>query len=282
MIVRSAAALGLAALFATAALAQPAPPQSAAAIAAAEAAAKKPTPRTADGKVDLSGTWTTSVPGGPGFPVIRGEDGSINVVGPPVGSALAAERFKGYGKRPMPTWGPSYKAELKAKVQETYDKQDHLDPVFYCKMPGVPRLGYPHKIIQLPTETVLLYADMNGQAFRVVPTDGRGYRKDIEPSNNGDSVGRWDGDVFVVETVNFSPETWLGEGWIHSDKMTVTERFTRQGDALTYEVVVNDPESFNEPWKMRPVKAMITAIPLDEPFPCMDVDGPLLENDDHH
>ena len=65
----------------------------------------------------------------------------------------------------------------------------------------------------------------------------------------GDTVGRWEGDTLVLDSVAFTDTTWLGRGgFFHSDQMHVVERFKRQGDALLYDVTVEDPEVLAEPW----------------------------------
>jgi len=62
-------------------------------------------------------------------------------------------------------------------------------------------------------------------------------------------IGHWEGDTLVLEAVSFNDFTWLGRGgFFHSDQMRVTERFTRQGDALLYDVTVEDPEVLVEPY----------------------------------
>ena len=66
---------------------------------------------------------------------------------------------------------------------------------------------------------------------------------------NGMGLAHWNGDTLVVESVGFNDVSWLGwEGYFHSDKMEVTERFTRVGDLLYYNFTVKDPEVLQEPW----------------------------------
>src|SRR5438876_2894719 len=92
---------------------------------------------------------------------------------------------------------PEYKPELLAKVKELSDKQGVLDPAFYCKPQGVPRMGAPSQIVQTPGQVVFLYGASN--LFRVIPTDGRPHRADADPSYLGDAIGRWEGDSLVVD-----------------------------------------------------------------------------------
>ena len=82
------------------------------------------------------------------------------------------------------------------------------------------------------------------------PTVGR-HPDDIEPSYLGDSVGRWEGDTLVVDVIGFNTNTWLvGVGTYHSEKLRVTERYTRDThDTIIYEATMEDPEVLTKPWK---------------------------------
>ena len=152
-----------------------------------------------------------------------------------------AERAKDANK-------PPYKPELAAKVKDLSDRQSQEDPAFYCKPAGVPRMGAPSQILQMPGQVVFLYAT---NLFRLVPTDGRPHRTDIDTSYMGDSVGRWDGDTLVVDVNNLNDDTWLGpDGYFHTEAMHVVERLTRNGDTLTYQATVEDPNVFTKPWVM--------------------------------
>jgi hypothetical protein len=87
--------------------------------------------------------------------------------------------------------------------------------------------------------------------YRIIPTDNRQHGKNAayDITYLGDTVGRWEGDTLVLDSIAFTDTTWIGRGgFFHSDKMHVVEKFTRQGDALLYDVTVEDPEVFVEPW----------------------------------
>ena len=82
------------------------------------------------------------------------------------------------------------------------------------------------QIVQLPDKVIFLYEYMHN--YRVIYTDGRTHRPTWEPSLLGDSVGRWDGDTLVIDTVNLTDRTWLDDhGNRHSDALHVTERWRR-------------------------------------------------------
>ena len=69
----------------------------------------------------------------------------------------------------------------------------------------------------------------------------------------GYAVGRWEGDTLVLDSISFVDTTWLARGgFFHSDQMHVVEKFTREGNTITYEVTVEDPEMLVEPWVMTP------------------------------
>jgi hypothetical protein len=83
-----------------------------------------------------------------------------------------------------------------------------------------------------------------------VPIDGRAHRKG-EATWFGDSVGHWEGDTLVVDTVNFNGKTRLDTvGHPHSEQLHLTQRFSRPDlGHITYEVTVDDPKTFTKPWK---------------------------------
>ena len=249
---------------------QPAPP-----------AASKPTPRTADGHVDLSGVWI-----GGNRSIRTDHSTSIKVVLPLDGvdqdkdNVFAALDRISVAERAKDANKPPYKPELAAKVKGLSDRQSFEDPAFYCKPAGVPRMGPPAQIVQLPDKVVFLYAT---NLFRLVPTDGRPHRTDIDTSYMGDSVGRWEGDTLVVDVNNLNDDTWLGpDGYFHTDALHVVERFTRNGVEIAYQVTVEDPNVLARPWVMNPRTLRLGARPLEEGPPCVEKDAEHLVSNEHH
>ena len=109
-------------------------------------------------------------------------------------------------------------------LKDLDEHQSKTDPVFYCGRPGVPRIGPPRRIIQMPNEVLFLYEDMSGDAYRVIPTDGRKHREDANPSYYGNSVAHWEGKVLVIESKDFVDDSWMGErGYFHTDAMTTSD-----------------------------------------------------------
>lgn len=253
-------------------------------------AAPKETPRAADGRPDLTGVWVagnaanrTAAPStdGKGSLQVYLALPGLNPDSPNVFKEMDSVAVKLRAANPNK---PVYKPELLSKVKELSDLQAKLDPAFFCKLPGVPRMGPPAQIVQSKGQVVLLYGDQN--AFRVVPTDGRKHREDVEPSYLGDSIGWWEGDVLVVEANQFTEDTWLGsDGYFHSSAMRVTERFQRVGDSLQYSATVDDPDVLAEPWKMPPRTLRLSTDPADalvEVPPCIERDAPHMLTNEHH
>lgn len=126
---------------------------------------------------------------------------------------------------------------------------DYADPVWQNFPVGVPRMGPPNKIVQTDNEVVFLYEANN--IFRVVPTDCRAHDPVLkyDQMTLGLAVGCWKGDSLVVTSMGFTDRTWLDwPGYIHSNEMIVTETFRREGDNLVYDVTVDDPVMFLQPW----------------------------------
>ena len=253
-------------------------------------AGAKPTPHLANGHPDLNGIWNPWV-----GHVIRGDGQSREGVGDTLkdGSIIASYTYERRYKTPgagapaaAPTPSPAppippYKPELVAKVQYLEAHQNQSDPFFKCVAPGVPRIGPPQEIVQNPREVIFIYSDLTGNFWRVIPTDGRPHNADADPSYLGDSIGHWEGDTLVVDDVNFTDDTWMGPGYFHSSAEHVTERLTRHGDSLLYEVTMEDPNVLTGPWKMQPRTLNLSETRIEEAPPCKDLDQPHFVTLDH-
>lgn len=250
------------------------------ALLAVVASAQQPAPAATE-RPDLSGTWSI-------FPGVNPVSGLKREVGgveeTRIVDRTAIRGVVGQGRGVLPwTAAPSYKPELQAKVKALDSQQSKTDPVFYCAKPGLPRVGPPRRIIQLPNEMVFLYEDMSGDPYRIIPMDGRPHRANANPSYYGDSVGRWEGDTLVIDARTFVEDTWFGEkGYFHSEAMRVTERLWRDGENLVWQVTVDDPNVLTGPWTMAPRMIKRSTQPLEESPTCRETDGALLRNDDHH
>src|ERR1700677_3815302 len=161
--------------------------------AAVEEAKKATTPMTADGHPDLTGFWGNA--GGGGGPLrgpsqvsADGKTVTVQLAVPNVEEKLEADQTARRHQMELANM-PPYKPELLAKVKAMADDPVRTDPTLRCLPQGVPRLGAPTEIAQVPGAVVLLYANHN--VYRVVPTDGRPHDKDADSMANGDAVGHW-------------------------------------------------------------------------------------------
>ncbi len=166
---------------------------------------------------------------------------------------------------------PKYRPEVQAKVDDLNTRQVEEDSVLRCMPPGVPRIGPPDQIVQGRDMVVFLYEDPVGGFYRAIPLDGRGHREGYDGTFLGDPTGSWDGDTLVVETLNFSTDTWLtDDGSFHTSDLRVIERLRKDGDNILYDVTAYDPAVLVEPW----IKKTRTLTPMSgllyEPSPCID------------
>ena len=127
------------------------------------------------------------------------------------------------------------------------------DPEEKCFPPGIPRIylhRYPIEIIQSATRTLFYYE--YDHFVRQVWTDGRSHppADELDPSWMGHSIGRWEADAFVIDTVGFNDRTWLDNaGHPHSEALHLTERMRRvDGDALQIDLTFEDPKAYTQPW----------------------------------
>jgi len=115
---------------------------------------------------------------------------------------------------------------------------------------GISGVGlFPIQFVQTPTHVIILYEYL--WTHRVIPIGGK-HPEDMSPSFMGDSVGRWEGNTFVVDVVGFKPGGWLTGGLVTSDALHLTERYTRvDRDQLNYEVTIEDPKVLTKPFTQR-------------------------------
>lgn len=191
-----------------------------------------PPPRTGDGRVDLSGIWLIMDP-----PRIPQKVRYFFDLAQDLPAAAVV----------MTPWAQ--------RIHEQRVRRDHVDdPYGYCMPPGVPRVNTvsaPFKFVHTPGLTAILYETGSAQTFRQVFTDGRPLPEAPEPTWLGYSIGRWEGDEFVVETNGFRDGGWLDteRARPHSDALHVTERFRRPAvGRLEAVITINDPKAFLKPW----------------------------------
>ncbi len=144
-----------------------------------------------------------------------------------------------------------YRPEALLKKRDNQKNWLERDPEIKCYLPGVPRatyMPYPFQIVQSPTSILFMYEYAG--AVRTI------YFKDPGPPPvdtwMGQSVGRWEGQTLVIDVTGFNDRTWFDRaGNFHSDKLHVTERYTKlTNDHLMYEAIIEDSEVFTQPWKI--------------------------------
>ena len=201
------------------------------------AAEVKAAPRLPDGKPDLSGVW--DLQGSSRFFGQRTEEMARNRQEPPVTIAEMAL---------TPAAAEKYKAQLQAGKIRTVER-DLLDPsIRACAPVGLTRiLSRPFEIIHLPGRTLLRYE--RGHWVHDVWMDGREHPKDQPTRWMGHSIGHWDGDTLVVDTVGFNDLTWLDSpGHPHSEDLHLVARYTRVNhDTLEIQITFEDPQVYTKP-----------------------------------
>jgi hypothetical protein len=212
-----------------------------------------PTPRSGDGRPDLSGIWAAPC-------TIYGRDDCfVRSLFFDLAKDLNAADVQ------MTPWASA--------IQKQREARNHVDdPYGYCMPPGTPRIdfaGAPFRILQTSQVTALLYETVASMTFRQVYTDGRTLPPVSEPTWLGYSVGRWDGDTFVVETAGFRDGGWLDTrlGRPHSDALRVTERFRRVDYGhMDLAVTIDDPKAYLKPWTIKTPLALLPDTSLIESF----------------
>jgi len=176
---------------------------------------------------DLSGVWLPQAAGA-----------SFSKWPPPPMTPWAVARFAAN----KPTMGPG--AVLDAN-----------DPTINCIPPGVPYIlmvPTPFEILQTPNRTLELFE--YNHWVRQIYTDGREHPKDLEDTEisqwMGHSIGKWEGDTLVIDTIGFNDKTWLDRaGHPHSDALHLVERLRRTShDTLEDNLTIEDPKAYANPW----------------------------------
>ena len=192
-----------------------------------------PAPRTKDGKPDLSGIW------------------QLEAHCPPEGCGdyPAAPEFIDMGTHLK--GGLPYQPWARELVEKRWAQLGKDDPVGSCRPAGAIRLltsPPPRKIVQTP-ELVLILSERD-VTYRQIHTDGRPLPQDPDPSWNGFSTAKWEGDTLVAHTIGLRDGAWLDrKGSPMTDAAKITERFRRVNyGRLEIELTVDDPKAYTHPW----------------------------------
>jgi hypothetical protein len=202
-----------------------------------------PTPRWPDGRVNLG-----TLPGEKGHWIRQGRaqlasnPESIIAAGPGgLSTNLTMDNV------PFQPWA----RELYHYRQANFERDA---PHSRCKpSPGPRQLGtaYGFEIVEMRDLQRMFIFDIGGPySYRIIFMDGRAHPKDLEPSYTGHSIGRWEGDTLVIDTIGFNEGSWIeAEGFSHTDKLHLIERLTRTDfNTLKYDVTVDDPGAYTKTW----------------------------------
>jgi len=223
-------------------------------------ATQAPTPRLASGKPDLTGSWQGAGGGQ------QGSGGDMFRRCTPFQTKECMEwtnqsaDWVFMSASRLDQRQPLYKPEHWDKMIELDQWTNKYDPVMTCLPLGIPRQGPLSRIFHTESDITFIYRGgvdgAGGYAeFRMIPLDGKPHdpRRAAQYTYMGYTIGRWEGDTLVLDSIGFSDETWLGRGgFFHSDQMRVIEKFTRTGNQMLYEVTVEDPVVLVEPFVMTP------------------------------
>jgi hypothetical protein len=203
-----------------------------------------PAPRLPNGMPDLAGVWGSvrpekavapnfaGVPGSEGTPPFMNVENFLTADSSIVMLPDAAALYKEHG-RLLGAGRPSER----------------------CLPHGIPdAMLIPaalFKIVQTQGLTLILFEEFNH--YRQIFTDGRPFPGELSPAWLGSSIGRWEGDTFVVETAGFNDQTWLDDsGHPHSDALKTTERFRRlNAGSMELLITFTDPKMYAKPWTIR-------------------------------
>jgi hypothetical protein len=204
----------------------------------------RPTPRLSDGRVNLgappgeTGLWAPA-----GIVQVSVNPNSVNRAG---ANTHLPNNIK-IEDVPFQPWARALHAAREAAFESD-------EPHTRCKPSGGPRqfiTPYGVEFVEFPEQKKMFIFDIGGpHTFRMIYMDGREHPAHLEPSYYGHSVGRWEGDTLVVDTVGFNEKFWLDrEGEPHTDKLHLIERFSRPDfNTLRYEVTVDDPGAYTALW----------------------------------
>lgn len=186
-------------------------------------------------------------------PAPRGPDGRVLL-----GGATPEEKgvwLPGLGGAANPVDKPeSVPFQPWARALYAHRRSNELEPHTRCKPSGVVRqflTPYGVEIVELPELQRLYIFDIGGpHTYRTVYMDGRTHPGDLSPSFYGHSIGWWEGDTLVIDTVGFNEGFWMDRaGLPHTDRLRTLERLTRTSfGAVTYELTVDDPGAYTRPW----------------------------------
>ena len=240
-------------------------------LSAQESTAVRPVPRLANGDVNLgapagaTGTWSRSdtrsmVPEIPEQLALRDRTGR-----PAPPNPLNLKPM--FSDVPFQPW---------AKELYMYRLEHEIEPYGRCKPSGGMRnmsIPYGQEIVQVPEDQRIYFFHTGGShTFRTVYMDGRPHPGELDPSYGGHSVGHWEGDTLVIDTVGLNERGWVdSRGIPNTTALHLVERITRLDfNTLSYEMIVDDPGAYTATWK---TGMLVNWTPDSETFEFLCQDG---------
>ena len=208
------------------------------------AAKPRPTPRWPDGTVN----W--------GAPV--GEKGLWNVAGgvfaiPDPAPGVKVDPDDALAGKPTLSQVPF---QPWTRAIYDYRQENELEPYTRCKPSGAFRqvaTAYGTQFVHFPEQKQFIIFQTGGShSYRIIHMDGRQHPKDLAPSYYGHSIGHFEGDTLVVDTIGYNERMWVSnlEGMPHSGQLHTIERFTRTDmNNMRYELTIDDPGAYTSTWK---------------------------------
>jgi hypothetical protein len=185
---------------------------------------------------DLSGVWMQypqgDVPGTPGMNTVNQRS-----------------------RPPLTPWGQARLDAARPMVGPKAIAGEENSPTLRCDPDGPPKIlnhPNPFEIVQIPGRMFMFFEEQH--VWRTIWADGRELPKEPDPSYLGYSVGKWEGDTFVVETIGLNDKVWADAyGDPRSEQTHLTERYRRLNhDTLELQVTIDDPKSYTKPWVSPP------------------------------
>jgi hypothetical protein len=165
-----------------------------------------------------------------------------------------------YHQNILPNEDPPFQPWAAALYKKRNYEKEHSepdrgpDPVPRCIPPGIPRTmiqPLPWEIVMAPDRVVMIFEFQS--LVRQIFTDGRGHSKDLDPTYMGNSIGHWDGDTLVVDTIGFNGKTWIDpKGLPTTGALHVTELIRRVShDTLSDDYTIDDRKAYTKPWTVQ-------------------------------
>jgi hypothetical protein len=206
-------------------------------------------PRASNGKPDLSGVWHVEPTSRQEMKRLFGD--SVDQIEVP---GMEIDKISKYGINILLDFKPE-DSPMRPEAQAILRERGPASlPSTSCLPIGVPldtMLSEVSKVVQTPGLIVIMLE--NDSAFRQIYMDGRGLPADPSPSWFGYSVGKWDGDTLVVNTIGFNDKSWLDVmGHPHSEAMRLTERYRRRDCGhMDVETTIDDPKMYKRPFTVK-------------------------------